>query len=139
MGTAEAGRLRVMGLRGFLRGEERFLEVGQALVIGRSRRAGLSTRRSKILKARDDWQAVIASEPFLTVSRNHVCIRFLHRHVVEIEDTSANGTYLDGKRITQKLALTDLHRQSHILAFGAREQLKLDLLPSDREPPDAGD
>jgi len=136
---ADGHRLRVLGLRGFLRGEERYLEVGQAIVIGRSRRAGLSTRRSKILQARDDWKAVIASEPFLTVSRHHVCIRFLHRNVVEIEDTSANGTYLDGKRIERKVALTDLHRQSHILALGAREQLKLDLVPSDGEPSAAED
>ena len=88
--------------------------------------------RERLFEAR----LMLLSEPFLTVSRNHVCIRFLHRHVVEIEDTSANGTYLDGKRIESKVALTDLHRQSHVLALGAREQLKLDLVPLDGEPPD---
>ena len=123
-GSGNGPRLLVQGLRGFLRGEERTLHVGDVLTIGRSRGADLSTRKSDILNSRDDWRKVISSEAFLTVSRRHVQIQFLHPHVVEIRDNSSNGTFLDGKRI-DCVALTDLHKHSHILAVGAQERFKL--------------
>ena len=119
--------LVIKGLRGFLRGAERILRVGETLVIGRSRGADLSTRKSRILCAREDWRDVISSEPFLTVSRRHVQIHFLHPNVVEVKDVSANGTYLDGQRI-DCVALTDLHRQTHILAVGAQERFRLQVV-----------
>lgn len=131
-GNGGGPHLVVKGLRGFLRGEERVLSVGEAIVIGRSRAAGLSTRKSRILESREDWRDVISSEPFLTVSRSHVRIHFLHPHVVEVKDVSANGTFLDGKRI-DCVALTDLHRQSHILAVGAQERFKLDVVADEDE------
>ena len=61
------------------------------------------------------------------MSRRHVRIA-VHRpdHVV-IEDLSANGTYLDGKRVKGKLSLSDLAQKPHLLALGSVERLRLDL------------
>ena len=59
--------LVVKGLRGFLGGEEQRVKVGETLIVGRSRRAGLSTRRARKLKARPDWEKVIGTAAFLTV------------------------------------------------------------------------
>jgi hypothetical protein len=116
----------IRGVKGFLEGERFVLRVGEAMVIGRSRRADVSTRRAERLRAREDWQRILRKEPFLTVSRRHVRLHFLHPGLLEIKDISANGTYLDGRRI-DCVAVTDLNERSHLLAVGAQEQFELTL------------
>jgi pSer/pThr/pTyr-binding forkhead associated (FHA) protein len=122
--------LLVRGLRGFLGGEEQRVKVGEALIVGRSRRADLSTRRAKKLKARPDWEKVIGTAAFLTVSRRHTRIEHVKPGVVEITDLSSNGTYLDGKLIARE-TLTDLGEHTHILAIGAQERFELSLVPAE--------
>lgn len=122
--------LVVRGLRGFLGGEEQRVSVGETLIIGRSRRAGLSTRRAKKLKARPDWEKVIGTAAFLTVSRRHTRIEHVTPGVVEITDLSSNGTILDGRPIVRE-TVTDLAERMHILRVGAQEQFELLLAPSD--------
>lgn len=121
--------LVVRGLRGFLGGEEQRVSVGETLIIGRSRRAGLSTRRAKKLKARPDWEKVIGTAAFLTVSRRHTRIEHVAPGVVEITDLSSNGTILDGRPIARE-TVTDLAEKMHILRVGAQEQFELSLAKS---------
>lgn len=129
--------LVVKGLRGFLGGEEQRVKVGETLILGRSRRADLSTRRARKLKARPDWEKVIGTAAFLTVSRRHTRIEHVKPGVVEITDLSSNGTYLDGKLIARE-TVTDLKEKTHILSVGAQERFELSLAPSDKEAGGAG-
>jgi hypothetical protein len=70
----DALRLIVRGTKGFLAGAVHVLQVGESMVIGRSRAADLSTRKAERLYDRDDWKVILHSEPFLSVSRQHVRI-----------------------------------------------------------------
>ena len=119
--------LVVRGTKGFLAGSVHVLRVGQSMVIGRSRAADFSTRRAERLYTRDDWRIILNSEPFLSVSRQHVRIHFLHRDLVEIKDMSSNGTLLDGQRI-DCVAVTDLDEASHFLRVGAQERFQLEIV-----------
>ncbi len=117
--------LVVRAVKGFLAGEERVLRVGEEIVVGRSRGADFSVRKARSLAARTDCAEVLRSAPFLSVSRKHVKIHFLHKDLVEVQDLSVNGTYMDGKRI-DCVALTDLREKSHTLALGVCERLVLE-------------
>lgn len=119
----------VRGVKGFLRGEERVLRVGEECVVGRSRAADLSLKRAKRFLERPDRVQVAKSERFLAVSRRHVRIRFLHPDVVEVKDLSANGTLLDGRRV-DCVALTDLRSRAHEIGLGTMEVLRLEWRPS---------
>jgi hypothetical protein len=130
MSSSNGVVLVVRGLSGFLIGEEKRVLVGESLVIGRSRRAGLSTRRAKKLKARPDWEKVIGTASFLTVSRRHTRIDHVSPGVIEITDLSSNGTYLDGKAIA-RVTVSDLRDKTHLLGVGAQERFELSLAPSD--------
>jgi hypothetical protein len=114
----------VRGLKGFLAGEEVRVAVGESLVIGRSRKAGLSTRRAKRLKARPDWTKVIGTPGFLTMSRRHTRIDHVEPGVIEITDLSSNGTYLDGRAIVRE-RITDLSDRTHLLGLGAQERFQI--------------
>jgi len=116
----------VRGLRGFLRGEERRIAVGESLVIGRSRSVDFSTRRATRLKARPDAVKVIGTPAFLTVSRRHALLHHVEPGVVEITDLSSNGTYVDGRKV-ERQRLDDLATKHHILAVGAQERFELSL------------
>ncbi len=128
--NGKVARVVVCGIKGFLEGEERILEIGDVLVIGRSRRVGLSTRVSARLRERDDRAEVVRSNPFCSVSRQHVRIHFRDEDLVEITDLSANGTFLDGDRI-DTVAVTDLHERRRILSLGSQERLFLEMIRGD--------
>lgn len=130
MSTSNGVVLVVRGLRGFLGGEEQRVKVGETLIIGRSRRAGLSTRRARKLKARPDWEKVIGTAAFLTVSRRHACLEHVAPGVVEITDLSSNGTYLDGRPIAKE-TISDLAQKTHMLGVGSQERFELSLAKSD--------
>lgn len=118
-------RLRLLGLRGFLQGEERLLKPGESVVIGRSREADFSVRRSRKFQEREDRAELLSSEPFRSVSRSHVRISFLHPDLIEVTDLSQNGTFLDGKRI-DKVGITDLKRSPHVLGLGSVERVLIE-------------
>lgn len=126
-----APTLVVKGVRGFFRGEQRELQVGDELTIGRSRHADLSLRRAKRFQARDDRVQVMGSEAFLSVSRKHVRIQYLHPGLIEVKDLSANGTFVDGRKV-DCIALTDFKERGHVIALGSTERLVLDI-PAYRE------
>lgn len=130
MATSNNGPvLRLRGVRGFLQGEECVLQRGEEIVIGRSRGADLSLRRSSKFLDRGDQHEVAQSEAYRTVSRMHARIAFYRPDHIVIEDLSANGTFVDGQRVKGKRSITDLTVCGHVLALGAVERLQLDLLP----------
>jgi len=122
----EGPQLVIRGIKGFLEGEERELAVGEAIVVGRSRSADLSTRKSKRFADRGDAAKIIQSHSFLSVSRKHVRIHFLHPGLVEVKDLSHNGTFVDGHR-ADCVGLTDLKERSHTVQLGSVERLVLEL------------
>jgi len=127
MGSNGEPLVVIRGMRGYLEGERFVLRVGEAMVIGRSRKADLSTRNAERLHGRADWKQLIHQPPFNTVSRRHVRIHFLHPGLVEIKDISSNGTFLDGNRI-DCVAVTDLAENNHVLAVGAQERFEIAML-----------
>ena len=120
--------LRLRGVRGFLMGEERVLKRGEEIVVGRSREADLSIRRATRYLERADRHDVGRSEAWRSVSRLHARIAFYRPDHIVIEDLSSNGTFLDGKRIRGKVNLDDLGDAARMLALGAVERIKLELL-----------
>jgi len=118
-------RLRLLGIRGFLEGEERIVQLGESVVIGRSRQADLSLRRARRFVERPDRAELLATERVRSVSRTHVRVHFLHPDLIEVEDLSQNGTFLDGKRIA-KVAITDLRTTPHVLAIGSVERVRIE-------------
>lgn len=131
MTEASGPSLVVRGTHGFLAGEERILRVGDALVVGRSRDADLSVRKSKRFTARPDGAEILLSKRWLSVSRKHVRIHYLHADLIEIRDLSSNGTLLDGHKV-DCVALTDLKERSHVVGLGSSERLLLEM-PGYRE------
>jgi hypothetical protein len=134
MSGSDAPQLSVIGIRGFLEGEERALAVGESLVIGRSRRADLSVRKSRKLLAREDATEIMHSHAFQSVSRQHVRIHYLHPGLVEVKDLSRNGTFVDGRR-ADCVALTDLRERSHVIQLGASERLRVELMSDTSDGP----
>lgn len=128
MGSSNGPILRLKGIRGFLEGEERMLRRGEEIVVGRSRGAGLSVRMSAKFLARADRHELRGSKAYRSVSRRHVRIAYYRPDHVVIEDLSANGTYLDGERVSGKLSLTDLAQRARLLALGSVERLRLELI-----------
>ncbi len=118
--------LVVRGIKGFLRGEEVVMKVGDTLIVGRSRSADLSLRKARRLLERDDISEVMGTEAFLSVSRRHVRIHYMHPGLIEIKDLSRNGTFVDGRKV-DCVALTDLKARQHIVALGSVERLLLEM------------
>jgi len=115
----------VVGVKGFLEGEARLLKPGEELVVGRGRAADLSLKRAPKFTQRSDRLEVARSERFLCVSRRHVRIQFLHPGLVEVEDLSSNGTFVDGRRV-DRIGLTDLRARTHDINLGGVEVLRLE-------------
>lgn len=128
--AAKAGNghlLRIRGVRGFLQGEELLLKRGDEVVVGRSRHCDLSVRRSTRYLERADRNSVSESEAWRSVSRAHARIAFHRPDHIVIEDLSANGSFLDGRRIEGKVNIADIESSPHVLTLGAVERLKLEL------------
>ncbi len=102
------------------------MKVGDTLTVGRSRGADLSVRNARRLLERDDIGEVMGTDAFLSVSRKHVRIHYMHPGLIEIKDLSRNGTFVDGRKV-DCVALTDLKARQHIVALGSVERLLLEM------------
>jgi len=125
-GSSNGPVLVVRGMKGFFAGERRELAVGEELVVGRSRSADLSLRAARRFVQRGDQEQIMKTEAFLSVSRKHVRIKYVNPGLVEVEDLSSNGTFLDGRKI-ESVALTDFKERGHIVALGSAERLLLEI------------
>jgi len=117
----------LVGIQGFVQGEEFPLWRGATVVVGRSRGCDISLRRCKA------WLALAPEKrgeqaDFKSVSRKHVRISFHGEDNIEIEDLSSNGTFLDGQRIT-RVVLHNLAERSHELLLGTQEKFRLEWRP----------
>lgn len=128
MASSNGKFLRVKGVKGFFEGEERMLQRGEEVVVGRSRGVGLSLRMSAKFLSRSDRNELRGSKAYRSVSRRHVRIAYYRPDHIVIEDLSANGTFVDGQKVAGKLALTDLAAQSHLITLGSAERLQIDLI-----------
>lgn len=128
MGSNNGPYLRLRGIKGFLEGEERLLQRGDEVTLGRSRQADFSVRKATKYLERIDRNEIAQSEAYRTVSRVHARIAFYRPDHIVIEDLSANGTFLDGQRIDGKAALDDMGDQAHTVTLGAVERLRIDLI-----------
>lgn len=117
----------LVGIDGFVQGEEYPLWRGATVVIGRSRGCDISLRRCKA------WLALPADKrseqaDFRMVSRRHVRINYSDDDNIEIEDLSSNGTFLDGLKVT-RVVVHNLRERSYELRLGTREKLRLEWRP----------
>ncbi len=114
----------LVGIEGFVQGEEYPLWRGATVVVGRSRSCDISLRRCKAWLALDPQKRDEQAD-FKTVSRKHVRISYADDNNIEIEDLSSNGTFLDGQRVS-RVVIHDLRERSHELLLGTREKFRLE-------------
>jgi pSer/pThr/pTyr-binding forkhead associated (FHA) protein len=114
----------LVGIDGFVRGEEIPLQYGKTIIIGRSRGCDVSLRRCP------RWRELESEEKdkqtdFKTVSRKHLRVTFYNANGIELEDLSSNGTFVDGKRIA-RILISDIKERDHDVLLGTRERFKLE-------------
>ena len=116
--------LYLVGKKGFCEGEEFLIEYGATVTLGRSRECDISLRNCP------NWKQLPKEErdqhkDFLSVSRTHCRIAYQDDKWIEIQDTSVNGTFVDGKKIA-RLVLSDIKQNSHEIKLGPSEILDLE-------------
>lgn len=115
--------LLLRGKEGIVEGESFCIYFGQSVVVGRSSSCHFSLKRCKKFidsKGKD----VLNDSNFRKISRRHFRISYCHPSMVEIEDLSQNGTFVDGKRI-DKIVITDLKEKHYEISFGEKEVILL--------------
>lgn len=102
-----------------LQGETVALVLGGRLVLGRSKACGWSLKRTlPYLQADEAGRQSLRSDPaFAAVSRRHCRIAYLAPDMLEVENLSRNGTWVDGLRV-ERLLVTDLRARPHTLQLG---------------------
>ena len=125
-GASKPGRfLLLRGVQGYLRDQAFRLRHGESVVVGRSRKCAVSLQRSDAFAG-----AAEAGPSFRKTSRRHFRLSFPHPDLVEIENLSLNGTFVDGRKI-DKLIISDLSKRAFEIAFGDGEKLVLTLEAGD--------
>ena len=115
--------LYLTGVKGFTQGEEYPIEYGRTVTVGRSRDCDISLRNCKRWKELPKEERAKHRE-FLAISRTHCRIAYQDDKWIEIQDTSANGTFIDGKKIA-RLVISDIKQKSHDVRLGPVETMKL--------------
>lgn len=113
--------ISVSGLGEFAEGQNVTLNLGESIVVGRSRHCDWSLRRSpSYLKLPAGGREVIETTPaYTSVSRKHARISYIALDMLEIQNLSGNGTLVDG-RLVDKLILQDCREHSHKIQLGAK-------------------
>ena len=118
-GSTPDAYLVVRGRGGLLDGEFVKVPLGTTARIGRGRRCEISLKKSAryLLSAGSDRAEIRARLAYRSVSRCHCSVTFLSPGVVEIENHSPNGTFVDGRSVT-RVHLDDIERMAHELRLG---------------------
>lgn len=118
--------LSLEGMEGMLAGQKFGIEMGRSVVVGRSRKCEISTRRSRRFKEASEAQQrrILKTPSFLKVSRRHVRISHLAPGRVEVWDLSKNGTFIDGRRV-DRVMLEGLDASGVELRLASTERLRL--------------
>ncbi|MDJ0974902.1 MAG: FHA domain-containing protein [Planctomycetota bacterium] len=113
--------LKLRGTGSLGDGENLKLSLGETVVCGRSRHCDWSLKRTpKYLMADDgEREQIKQSVEFRSVSRQHVRIAFLAPDMVDIENLSSNGTYVDGNRV-DRIVLKDCETREHAIQLGPK-------------------
>jgi len=119
----------LVGIAGHVEGQEFPLEYGKKVIVGRSRSADWS------LVQLPSWAAKSKQEQeddhaFRTISGKHFEITMYNLGSIEVVNLSSNGTRLDGEALDRE-TITDVATNSHEIAFGADEVVKLELRGGD--------
>ena len=123
-------QLLLRGTSGLVHGEIFPIRKGQTVIIGRSRGCDICLKRIKRYMDLPENERD-KDKDFLSVSRRHIRLTFQDAARVELEDLSANGTYLDGKKMEQTVVLSDLSSVVHELMLGPREKFRLEYVAGD--------
>ncbi len=116
--------LRLIGVTGYFSQVNVCLARGKSLVVGRSRRCSVSLQETPAY-TNGDAAKIRKEAEFRKVSREHFKISFLHPYIVEIENLSQNGTYLDGKKV-DRILLSDFRTKPHDISFGDGQEMRLE-------------
>lgn len=114
------GVLVLRGVAGIVNRHEAVLPPGGELIVGRSRSCGFSLRRC--LPGED---MSLADREFLRVSRHHFRVAWSGPGLVEVEDLSRNGTFVDGRRV-DRVQLRDLETKPAEIHMGGRDRFLLE-------------
>lgn len=129
--------LILRGVEGLVEGEVFPLSYGQTVIVGRSRNCDISLKRSRKYQSLTEEQKKNDTD-FLSVSRRHTKISFYNSQSIEIEDMSANGTFVNGEKVSKKV-IGDIKEKSYELRLGTREKFKLEWGQIELELPQAVD
>ncbi len=118
-------RLRIEGLAGVFRGASVEVAVGQRVTVGRSRVCEFSAARTPECQ-RVGRETLEADPAYRRISRRHFRVTFLNTEMVDFEDLSTNGTFVDGGRI-DRLVINDLRSRATgvVVSFGDGEELRV--------------
>lgn len=116
----------LVGVSGYVNGEQFPLQYGKTLVVGRSRSADFSLRRLRAYTERD-VSAEEEDEEYLTVSGRHFEITMFNLGAIEVKNLSGNGTLVDGEPI-DTLVIDDVTEKTHQVEFGVNEKFILRLV-----------
>jgi hypothetical protein len=126
--------IKLVGIAGFSKGKEFFIEEGGEAVIGRSRTCSFKIGEEEE-PAPDPAKPMHGSggkdEHLHTVSRQHVRIVFQSAKSIFIEDLSKHGTFINGNKLDGRDQLIGLRKAPMELRLGTNETFKVELL---REP-----
>lgn len=116
--------LVLMGTRGHAVGEVFMLFPGKTYVVGRSRSCDISFRNLPSWRERSQEERD-TDLGFKTISGKHFCLAVTGEGEVTVEDLSSNGTFLDSRRMTAPVMVTDLDEREHFIRFGTHEEMVL--------------
>ena len=113
--------LSITGIGDLAEGQLVTLNLGESIVVGRSRHCDWSLRRAPLyLKMPLEGRDEIKNHPaYSSVSRKHARISYVAPDMVEIKNLSGNGTLVDGK-LVDKLFLMDCRSTSHKIQLGPK-------------------
>lgn len=111
--------LTLKGESELAQGEMLKLSLGETIICGRSRHCDWSLKRTPnyLMSNDEDRKMIRKSLVFRSVSRQHVRIAYLSGDMVDIENLSTNGTFVDGNRV-DRIVLKDCETTPHTIQLG---------------------
>jgi len=116
--------LTLRGVSGLFAGETYPVRLGQTVVVGRSRFADFSLKKTKRYLLDPDRRSTQNGEAFRSVSRQHLRVSFVNEAMVEIVNLGKNGTEVDGKRI-DRLVVLDLPIRARKVDLGGDQRFDI--------------
>jgi hypothetical protein len=115
----------LVGIAGHFQGEIKPLEYGKTFVIGRSREADVSVRRTRRYRAQTPEQRD-QDEVAQMISGKHFQLTLNNPQSIELRNLSVNGTRLDGRAI-DSVVIDDILERVHAINFGLAEEFRLEM------------